>query len=244
MTNSVAFRRSEFVKRGQRLEYFTIVWNSLEGLVSIAAGVIAGSVSLIGFGLDSLIEVTSGVALLWRFHHDLNASRSEQVERISLRIVGWCFILLAVYLLYESGSTLIQHESPKRSIPGICIAAVSLIVMPLLARAKRRVAAGIGSAAMQADSRQTDFCTYLSAILLGGLLLNALLGWWWADPVAGLVMVPSIAKEGIDGIRGACCHSCGEFEAKPAEAVQAARMPHRGVAINGNPVGDGTHVAR
>src|SRR5262249_10337573 len=134
---------------------------------------------------------------------------SKHVEQSSLRIVGWCFIALAVYLFYQSGSTLIHSESPKRSIPGIIIAAASLVVMPLLARAKRRVATGIGSAAMQADSRQTDFCTYLSGILLGGLLLNALLGWWWADPVAGLVMVPSIAKEGIDGIRGKGCSDAG-----------------------------------
>ena len=99
---------------------------------------------------------------------------------------------------------------PERSIPGIIVAAVSVIVMPVLARAKRRVAAGIGSGAMQADSRQTDFCTYLSAILLGGLLLNAVAGWWWADPIAGLVMVPIIAKEGVDGLKGkACCGNCG-----------------------------------
>jgi divalent metal cation (Fe/Co/Zn/Cd) transporter len=131
------------------------------------------------------------------------------VERITLRIVGWCFVALALYIAYESGSTLIRHEPPKRSIPGIIVAAVSEAVMPLLARAKRRVAGGIGSGAMSADSKQADFCTYLSAILLGGLLLNGVLGWWWADPVAGLVMVPIIAKEGIDGIRGKACDDCG-----------------------------------
>jgi divalent metal cation (Fe/Co/Zn/Cd) transporter len=201
--------RRELVRRGQRLEYFTIVYNSAEGLVSIVAGLIAGSVSLIGFGLDSLIEVTSGAALLWRLHHDFDHSRREQVERTTLRIVGACFVVLAAYILYESGSTLIRHEIPERSIPGIIVAAVSVVVMPLLAKAKRRVAAGIGSGAMNADSRQADFCTYLSAILLGGLLLNALLGWWWADPVAALVMVPIIAKEGVDGIRGKAC-GCGD----------------------------------
>jgi divalent metal cation (Fe/Co/Zn/Cd) transporter len=201
--------RRELVRRGERLEYFTIGYNSLEGLVSLIAGVIAGSVSLVGFGLDSLIEVTSGAALLWRLHHDWNASRREQVERTTLRLVGWCFIALACYILYDSGSSLIHHEPPQRSIPGIVIAALSLIVMPLLARSKRRVAAGIGSVAMQADSRQTDFCTYLSAILLVGLVLNAVLGWWWADPVAGIVMVPIIAREGVDAVRGeACCDTC------------------------------------
>ena len=157
-----------------------------------------------------MIEVTSGAALLWRLHHDLDQSRREEVERATLRILGWCFMTLAVYVLYESGSTLIRHEIPKRSIPGIVVAAVSVVVMPLLARAKRRVATGIKSGAMVADSRQTDFCTYLSAILLGGLLLNALLGWWWADPVAALVMVPIIAKEGVDGLQNkTCCGDCG-----------------------------------
>ena len=201
--------RHDLVRRGRQLEYFTIAYNSAEGLVSIVAGLIAGSVSLIGFGLDSLIEVTSGAALLWRLHHDFDHSRREQVERTTLRIVGACFVVLAAYILYESGSTLIGHQIPERSIRGIIVAAVSVVVMPMLARAKRRVAAGIGSGAMNADSRQADFCTYLSAILLGGLLLNALLGWWWADPVAALVMVPIIAKEGVDGIRGKAC-GCGD----------------------------------
>jgi divalent metal cation (Fe/Co/Zn/Cd) transporter len=210
MDDPISLTRPDLVRRGQRLEYFTIGYNSLEGLVSVIAGLIAGSVSLIGFGLDSVIEVASGAALLWRLHHDLNPSRREQVERTTLQVVGWCFIVLALYILYESGSTLIRHEAPERSVPGIIIAALSLVVMPMLARAKRRVAAGIGSGAMHADSRQTDFCTYLSAILLGGLLLNALAGWWWADPLAGLVMVPIIAKEGVAGLRGkACCDDCG-----------------------------------
>jgi len=124
--------------------------------------------SLIGFGLDSVIEVASGAVLLWRLHHDLDRSRREQVERATLRIVGGCFVALALYILYESCSTLIGHKTPERSLPGIIVATVSLVVMPLLARAKRRVAAGIGSGAMTADSKQADFCTYLSAILLSG----------------------------------------------------------------------------
>jgi divalent metal cation (Fe/Co/Zn/Cd) transporter len=205
----LAINRSQLVQRGRSLEYFTVAYNSLEGLVSLVAGLIAGSVSLVGFGLDSIIEVTSGVALLWRLHHDLNESRREGVERITVRIVGWCFVALAVYVAFDSGWTLLQREKPERSIPGIIVAAVAVVVMPLLARAKRRVAAGIGSAAMRADSRQTDFCTYLSAILLGGLLFNALLGWWWADPAAAFVMVPIIAKEGVNSIRGKGCAECG-----------------------------------
>jgi divalent metal cation (Fe/Co/Zn/Cd) transporter len=177
--------RGQLVQRGRILEYFTIAYNSLEGLISIVTGLIAGSVSLVGFGLDSIIEVTSGAALLWRLHHDRNESRRQAMERVTLRIVGWSFIALAVYITCDSGLTLARHEIPQRSIPGIILAVSSLLVMPLLARAKRRVAKGISSAAMNADSRQADFCTYLSAILLVGLLLNALLNWWGADSVGG-----------------------------------------------------------
>jgi divalent metal cation (Fe/Co/Zn/Cd) transporter len=197
--------RAALIKRGRRLEYFTIGYNSLEGLVAIVSGLIAGSIALVGFGFDSLIEVTSGVALLWRLNSDIDEAKREQVEAIALRIVGSLFIALAVYVSYESIKSLWSRESPKESVPGIVLAITSLIVMPLLVRAKRKVARGISSRAMAADSKQTELCTYLSAILLGGLLLNALLGWWWADPVAGLVMVPIIAKEGIEALRGETC---------------------------------------
>ncbi len=202
---AVELSRPDLVRRGQQLEYFTVTYNSAEGLVSIVAGFMAGSVSLIAFGLDSLIEVTSGVALLWRLHHDLNSSRREGVERITWHNVGACFVGLALYILFDAGKALLFHEAPERSILGIIVAAFSVVVMPLLAGAKRRVAAGIGSRAMMADSRQTDFCMYLSAILLGGLLVNALFGWWWADPVAALVMVPIIAKEGLESLKGKAC---------------------------------------
>src|SRR5215471_21070326 len=137
--DAVNLTRPDLVRKGRRLEYFTIAYNSLEGLVSIVAGLIAGSVSLVGFGLDSAIEVASGAALLWRLHHDQNLSRREQVERRTLQIVGCCFIALATYIAYECGSTLFRQETPERSIPGIIIAAASVVIMPLLARAKRRV---------------------------------------------------------------------------------------------------------
>jgi divalent metal cation (Fe/Co/Zn/Cd) transporter len=202
--------RADLILKGRRLEYFTIAYNTLEALVSIAAGLNAGSVSLVGFGLDSVIEVASGAALLWRLRHDLNPLRREKVERTTLKIVGWCLIALAVYIASESALTFVRREPPGRSLPGILIAAASVVIMPLLASNKRRVARAIGSGAMRADSRQADFCAYLSAILLGGLLLNAAAGWWWADPLAGLVMVPIIAKEGVDGLRGkACCDEWG-----------------------------------
>jgi divalent metal cation (Fe/Co/Zn/Cd) transporter len=163
---------------------------------------IAGSSALVGFGFDSLIESTSGGAMLWRFHSDENAERRE---RIALKLVGGSFLLLAAYVAFDAGKSLINREPPHASYVGIALAALSLVAMPLLARAKRRVAASLNSRAMQADSRQTDICAYLSAILLGGLLLNALFGWWWADPVAALVMIPIITKEGIEALRGETC---------------------------------------
>ncbi len=199
--------RPDLVRRGEKLEYFTIAWNGAEALVSIAAGIIAGSISLIGFGLDSVIEAASGAALLWRLRRDADPSRRATAERSALKIVGWCFLALALYIVCESAAALVRRETPERSIPGIVLAAASLIVMPVLAAAKRRVASGIGSQAMKADSRQSDFCAYLSAILLGGLLLNALFGSWWADPAAGLIMAPVIAREGLEGLRGERC--CG-----------------------------------
>jgi divalent metal cation (Fe/Co/Zn/Cd) transporter len=198
--------RNNHVRLGRRLEYFTILYNSLEGLISIAAGLFAGSVSLIGFGIDSAIEMTSGAALLWRLRHEMDKARREAAERISLRIVGVCFLALAAYLIFESAATLWRRDAPERSIPGIVLAAVSVVVMPIVARAKRRIAAAIASNAMRADSRQTDLCAYLSAILLVGLLLNALFRWWWADPVAALLMVPIIAREGQRALkRETCC---------------------------------------
>ena len=198
--------RQALARRGKRLEYFTIAWNSIEGLIAVIAGMVAGSISLVGFGVDSFIEVTSGSALLWRMSLDADAHRREDIERRTLRIVGGCFLALAAYVAYEALLDLAEQEAAAHSLPGILLACVSLVVMPLLSRAKRQVGTAMNSRAMHADARQTEFCTYLSAILLGGLLLNSLLGWWWADPVAALAMVPIIAKEGIDGLRGdACC---------------------------------------
>jgi divalent metal cation (Fe/Co/Zn/Cd) transporter len=202
----LALDRQVFARRGKRLEYFTIAWNTLEGIVAVVAGMLAGSISLVGFGVDSFIEVTSGAALLWRMSVDAEEHRRERIERIALGIVGACFLSLAAYVGYEAASDLIRRNAAEHSLPGIILACVSLVVMPLLSRAKRRVASSLKSAAMRADAKQTEFCTYLSAILLGGLALNAAFNLWWADPVAGLIMVPIIAKEGVEALRGdACC---------------------------------------
>jgi len=208
VTDTATLDRAALVHRGRRLEYFTITWNAIEGLVAVFMGVIAGSISLVGFGLDSFVEVTSGSVLLWRMSVDADVHRRELNERRALRIVGVCFLVLAVYLGYESGADLLFKRAPEHSVPGIILACVSLIVMPLLSHAKRNVGRAIGSSAMNADAKQTEFCTYLSAILLGGLLLNAVFGFWWADPVAALIMVPIIGKEGIDGLRGKGCNDC------------------------------------
>ena len=193
------FIRAENLRRGRQLEYLTIGWNSLEAVIAVGAGLVAGSVALVGFGFDSVIEVSSGAILLWRLSGD------DAREKIALRLVGVSFLALAAYVAFDAAKSLWFRESPEESYIGIALAALSLIVMPILARAKRRVAANLNSRALAADSRQTDICAYLSAILLAGLTLNALFGWWWADPVAAFVMIPIIAKEGIQALRGETC---------------------------------------
>jgi divalent metal cation (Fe/Co/Zn/Cd) transporter len=194
--------RAAGLRRGRLLEYLTIGWNLLEGIIAVSAGLVAGSVALVGFGFDSFIESLSGGALLWRLRSDED---SERRERIALKLVGGSFLVLAAYVAFDAAKSLMLREPPESSYIGIALSALSLVVMPLLARAKRRVATSLNSRALQADSRQTDICAYLSAILLGGLVLNALLGWWWADPLAALVMVPIIVKEGIEALRGETC---------------------------------------
>jgi divalent metal cation (Fe/Co/Zn/Cd) transporter len=208
MAETALLERTAVVRHGRRLEYFTIAWNALEGLVAVVAGAIAGSISLVGFGIDSFVEVTSGSVLLWRMSVDAEVQHRELNERRALRIVGVCFLLLAAYIAYESMFDLWSRHAPEHSFPGIVLACISLVVMPLLSRAKRKVGRALGSAAMHADAKQTEFCTYLSAILLAGLLLNALFGLWWADPVAALIMAPIITKEGIEGLQGKACEEC------------------------------------
>ncbi len=191
------------LRRGRRLELLTIGWNFVEAVVSVTAGILAGSVSLLGFGIDSVIESLSGSVLLWRLSQD-----EEEREGRARKLVAVTFFLLAAYVGLESARSLIAQRAPEASLLGIVIASLSLVVMPVLARAKRRVASAISSRALVADSRQTDLCAVLSAILLAGLSLNAGLGWWWADPVAGLAMLPVIAWEGRRAWRGEACGDC------------------------------------
>jgi cation diffusion facilitator family transporter len=174
-------------------------------VVAMTAGVLAGSVALVGFGFDSAIEVTSSLAALCRLRWDADESRREAAERLTLRVIGVCFLFLAVYVTYDAVETLRYHRAPEHSIVGIVLAALSLLVMPALVHFKRRVARGLGSGALEADAWQSRVCAYLSATLLAGLGLNAWLGWWWADPVAGLGMVPLIAWEGWEAVRGRTC---------------------------------------
>lgn len=203
-----AVARADHLKKGIYLEYLTIGWNLLEGLIAIACGSVAGSVALLGFGFDSLIETSSGGILLWRLRAERSGEEIERLERRALKLVGMSFLLLSGYVTFGSVRTLLVRQKPEQSNIGIALAILSVIVMPLLARLKRSTAVHLGSAALRADSRQSSICAYLSVILLFGLGLNALFGWWWADSLAALVMVPIIVKEGIDGLRGEACAGC------------------------------------
>jgi len=218
-------RRDEAVRQGRLLEYFTVGWNLIEAAVALGAGIFAGSIALIGFGIDSLIETSSGAVLLWRLQE---GEEGEKRERMALKLVGISLLALAAYVAIDAAKGLIQKESPEKSLVGIILAAVSLVVMPLLAWAKRRVAARLNSQALVADSHQTDICAYLSAILLVGLGLNVLFGWWWADPVAALAMVPIIVKEGLEALRGEACEDCHpSLSAPPSPCSEDCKRSER-----------------
>jgi len=177
-------------------------WNLLEAVIAVTAGLAAASSALLGFGLDSLIESASGLILLWRLQE---GELGEKREKLALRLVGASLILLGLYVAGDAGWQLYQQQAPEESVTGIILAVVSLLVMPWLAWRKRKLSRELSSPALQADSSQTMICTWLSAILLVGLLLNAWLGWWWADPVAALLMVPIILHEGLEAWRGKTC---------------------------------------
>jgi divalent metal cation (Fe/Co/Zn/Cd) transporter len=193
-----AVARPALVRRGLWLNYLTIGYNTIEAVVSLAAGLVAGSVALVGFGIDSAIEVTASLAAQWRLRSD-HPERRERSELVTRRIIGGSFVVLAAYITADSTITLWRHEAPRPSVVGLVILAFSVVVMPVLARAKRRVARALASRALQAEAMQTSLCAYLSVIALAGVALNTALGWWWADPVAALLMVPLITKEGLEG---------------------------------------------
>ncbi|WP_181310036.1 cation diffusion facilitator family transporter [Nocardioides campestrisoli] len=196
--------RARLGRRAQLLAGASVAYNAVEAVVAITAGVVAGSVALVGFGLDSVVEVSSGLIILWQFRHRLPESREKQ----ALRLMAISFFALAGYVTFESVRTLVTGHDPDSSPVGIGLAVASLLIMPFLSWAQRRTGRALGSNAVVADSTQTLLCTYLSAVLLVGLLLNTTLGWSWADPLAGLVIAAVAAREGREAWRGDSC-SCG-----------------------------------
>ncbi len=202
--------RRAAVLRSRRLNRLTIGWNVAEGLIAVAAGTLAASVSLVGFGLDSGIEVSAAVILAWRLGKEKQAGCMAAFDRRATRLIAVSFALLAAYVGVESVRDLAGRHEPEASVLGIVLAAVSLVVMPLLARAKRRLAPVLGSRAAASEADQTSLCALLSAVLLIGLGLNALLGWWWADPVAGLFIAALAGMEAVrtwqaEALTDTCC---------------------------------------
>ena len=201
-------RRHQLGRRAQLLAAVSVSYNLVEAVIAIAAGLVAGSIALVGFGLDSIVEVSSGLIILWQFRHPLPESR----ERRALRLMALSFFGLAAYVSFESVRALASGHEPEPSPVGIGLAAASLAIMPFLSWAQRRTGRSLGSNAVIADSTQTLLCTYLSAVLLAGLVLNATLGWSWADPIAGLVIAGVAAREGLEAWRGEGC-ACGPMVA-------------------------------
>jgi divalent metal cation (Fe/Co/Zn/Cd) transporter len=187
--------------RAIRVELFTVGWNTVEAVVAIAAGAAASSVALIGFGLDSVVEVCAALVVLWQFVGNVPEDREQR----ALRLIGGCFFALAAYVTFTSVRDLVTGSEPEASAVGIVLTALSLVVMPLLARAKIRIGRDIGSRSLIADSGQTRLCVYLSASTLAGLAANAALGWWWADPIAALVIAAIAVSEGREAWRGDTC---------------------------------------
>lgn len=196
--------RARLGRRAQLLALASVSYNVVEAVIAIAAGIAAGSVALVGFGLDSVVEVSSGLIILWQFRHHLPESR----ERQALRLMALSFFALAAYVTYESVGALLGDHDPEHSPVGIGLAIASLVIMPFLSWAQRRTGRALGSSAVVYDSVQTLLCTYLSAVLLLGLVLNATLGWSWADPIAGLVIAAVAVNEGREAWKGENC-GCG-----------------------------------
>lgn len=196
---------NRLLRQGRTLEYLSIGWTCIEAVVAFICGYLAASVSLIGFGVDSAIEVFSSLVLIWRL---AQGERGAKRERTALQLVGLSFFVLSAYIAFDATHDLLTRQAPRVSYVGIGFLVLAIVVMLLLARAKRRLAAGLNSRAMHADSQQSSFCAYLSAIALAGLTLNALFGWWWADPVSALAMISLILPEGMKAFRGEHCEHC------------------------------------
>jgi len=198
--------RPRLLARALHLEYLTVGWNVIEGVIAVTAALAAGSVALLGFGIDSFVETISGLVLIWRLRREATGTLDEEaieaIERRAERLVGASFFLLAAYITFDAITTLLAQEKPEASPVGIAITALSIGVMLWLARAKRRVATALGSRALAADAEQTQACWYLSVVVLAGIGLNATLGWWWADPVAALGVVVLLVREGLEAWRG------------------------------------------
>lgn len=200
--------RGEFLGRALRLEYLTVGWNVVEGVIAVTAALAAGSVALLGFGIDSFVESASGAVLIWRLLAERRTTDRRAVERLDRRahqLVGVTLFLLAAYVAVDAGLALWNRERPEPSPVGIVLTVISMAVMIWLARAKRRAAAGLGSEALKADAFQTTACFWLSVITLAGIGMNAALGWWWADPAAALGMTVFLVREGAEAWRGEDC---------------------------------------
>ncbi len=200
------------LRKGFKLTIFTVVWNVLEGIIAISAGILANSVALISFGVDSFVETTSAIAVSWRLADEIkhqSAQRAEAVEKIAVRITGVILLLLAIYIVFDAGRRLLGFgEEADKSFVGMALTGLSVIVMPIVARAKLKVANSINSGSLRADAIETIACTWLSVTTLTGLSLNAIFGWAWADPVAALLIVPLVIKEGLEALKGQHCCGC------------------------------------
>jgi divalent metal cation (Fe/Co/Zn/Cd) transporter len=205
----MAVQREDFLREALRLGWFTVGWNVIEGLVAINAALMAGSGALLGFGFDSGVESLSAAVLIWRLQVERrDPQRAERVERQAVRAIGVTFFVLGAVVAFDAVRSLVDRIEPENSIVGIVLTALSLVVMPLLAVRKRRVGVAMGSKAVEADSTQTSACAYLSAVVLAGLVLNAIAGWWWADPVAALVVVAILMREGWEAVHAERVDDC------------------------------------
>lgn len=209
MTTQIVDRRATLLRRAWWLAVFTVVWNLAEGAVAMTAAALAGSRALAGFGVDSFVESASATVLIWRLRVEQRApARAEHVEQRALKIIGVTFLALAALVGVESVRSLLTGEQPDVSRTGIALTIVSLIVMPVLAREKRRVGRELGARSVEADSQQTQACVYLSAVVLVGLAANAVFGWWWADPLAALGVVAFLGREGREALTAEHVDDC------------------------------------